>query len=410
MIAKAKSISHGINDLGYITGESRNKKHPERIFHVKDNLLPPGLDAAGIWDSMQLTLAKFKKVKNSVIRIEVSPAPEHTKNFTINDWQKLWDDFINEFDNIELYDKNGKTYSSKTNLKESKGTVQLHLESKSGVPHLHGAFCRIDEQGHINNDHDIHLRAQRAAERVALKRGWTTAAEVRETNIGQVNRDCMETLRSMKSWSWDEYAAILRNKGYEIWELHDNRKILRGYVLKKGNARFKASELGRGRNLMAGKLESTWEKLHATPKTKTVSTPPVIKKPIPTATRPTPVRAQGTTPIPQYTDYRSGTTSYIIDTDGGSRRLFIPEKVMEVFDDEFDYREVANHKELTDLAVALFAGMMSAQAAPSGGGGGSSSDLPWGRREDEDEREWARRCAREAARMIGRKPKVGQKR
>ena len=65
MIAKAKSISHGINDISYITGESRNKKHPERIFHVKDNLLPPGLDATGIWDSMRLTLDKFKKVKNS---------------------------------------------------------------------------------------------------------------------------------------------------------------------------------------------------------------------------------------------------------------------------------------------------------------------------------------------------------
>ena len=38
-------------------------------------------------------------------------------------------------------------------------------------------------------------------------------------------------------------------------------------------------------------------------------------------------------------------------------------------------------------------------AVPSGGGGGSSNDLPWGRREDEDEREWARRCAREAAKM-----------
>ena len=109
MIAKAKSISQGINDLGYITGESRNKKHPERIFHVKDNLLPPGLDAAGIWDSMRLTLAKFKRVKNSVIRIEVSPAPEHTMNFTINDWQKLWDEFINEIDNIELDDKTGMT-------------------------------------------------------------------------------------------------------------------------------------------------------------------------------------------------------------------------------------------------------------------------------------------------------------
>lgn len=194
MIGKAKSISHGINDIRYITGESRNKKHPERIFHVGDNLLPPGLDATGIWDSMRLTLEKSKRVKNSVIRIEVSPAPEHTKDFTIDDWQRLWDDFTDEFDNIELLDKNGKTYSPKTALKGSKGTVWLHLESKSGIPHLHGAFCRIDERGNINNDHDIHLRAQRAAERVALKRGWTTAAEVRETNIGQVNRDCMDVI------------------------------------------------------------------------------------------------------------------------------------------------------------------------------------------------------------------------
>lgn len=256
MIGKAKSISHGINDIRYITGESRNKKHPERIFHVGDNLLPPGLDATGIWDSMRLTLEKSKRVKNSVIRIEVSPAPEHTKDFTIDDWQRLWDDFTDEFDNIELLDKNGKTYSPKTALKGSKGTVWLHLESKSGIPHLHGAFCRIDERGNINNDHDIHLRAQRAAERVALKRGWTTAAEVRETNIGQVNRDCMETLQSMESWSWDEYVARLRSKGYEFWELRDNKKILRGYVLKKGNARYKASELGRGRNLMATNLKA----------------------------------------------------------------------------------------------------------------------------------------------------------
>ena len=28
MIAKAKAISHGINDLRYITGESQHKKHP----------------------------------------------------------------------------------------------------------------------------------------------------------------------------------------------------------------------------------------------------------------------------------------------------------------------------------------------------------------------------------------------
>ena len=121
------------------------------------------------------------------------PAPEHTKDFTIDDWQRLWDDFTDEFDNIELLDKNGKTYSPKNRPQRQQGHGVAASGIKSGIPHLHGAFCRIDERGNINNDHDIHLRAQRAAERVALKQGWTTAAEVRETNIGQVNRDCMET-------------------------------------------------------------------------------------------------------------------------------------------------------------------------------------------------------------------------
>ena len=72
MIAKAKAISHGINDLRYITGESQHKKHPEKIYRVLDNLLHSELDAMGIWNSMQLTLSQHRSIKNSVIRIELS--------------------------------------------------------------------------------------------------------------------------------------------------------------------------------------------------------------------------------------------------------------------------------------------------------------------------------------------------
>jgi hypothetical protein len=43
----------------------------------------------GVWNSMQFTLSRFRPVKNSVIRIELSPSPKHTKDFTIEDWQKL---------------------------------------------------------------------------------------------------------------------------------------------------------------------------------------------------------------------------------------------------------------------------------------------------------------------------------
>ena len=61
-----------------------------------------------------------------------------------------------------------------------------------------------------------------------------------------------------------------------------------------------------------------------------------------------------------------------------------PETGLDVFNDEFDYRETANSRDLTDMAVALFVGMLDVPAVPSEGGG-SSSDLPWGR-EDEDDR------------------------
>ena len=112
MIGKAKSISHGINDIRYISGEPRNKKHPELIYHVKDNLLPCGLDAQGVWDMMKA----HAPMKNNVIRIEISPAKEHTKDFTMQDWQQLWDDFIREFDKIAMADDDGKVYSHNATL------------------------------------------------------------------------------------------------------------------------------------------------------------------------------------------------------------------------------------------------------------------------------------------------------
>ena len=57
-----------------------------------------------------------------------------------------------------------KSVPRPTNLAGSKYSVWLHTESKGEVPHLHAAVCRLDEDGNINNDHNIHLRAQRAAE------------------------------------------------------------------------------------------------------------------------------------------------------------------------------------------------------------------------------------------------------
>ena len=404
MIAKAKAISHGINAIRYITGESQYKKHPEKIYRVLDNLLPSQPDTMGIWNSMQLTLSRFRPIKNSVIRIELSPSAEHTRFFNVEDWQQLWQDFVAEFDKQVIIGKDGKARSCPTNLANSKYTVWLHTESEGGVPHLHATVCRMDEDGNINNDHNIHLRAQRAAERVARKRGWTTAAQVRNSNIHQVNRDCMDTLKSMQSWSWVEYKDALIQKGYAVHERKDGNGILRGYALVNGNTKYKASELGVGRNLMISKLPKTWEKLHYKPQVSASNNQ--SKETRIEQTPESSVSANYT----QYNTYRSGTVSYALNHENQEHHFYIPEKVLDCFNDEFDYRQTANSQELTNMAVAIFVGLLETpNVATGGGGGGSQSDLPW-RDKDEDDLQWARRCARAAIRLLGKKPKPGLKR
>lgn len=406
MIGKAKSISHGINDIRYISGESRNKEHPELIYHVKDNLLPCELDAQGVWDMMKVHAPMDK----NVIRIEISPAKEHTEDFTLQDWQQLWDDFVREFDKIVMTDDDGKVYSHKTNLANSIYTVWLHLESDSRIPHLHAAVCRKDRDGRTNNDHQIYSRAHDAAQAVAIQRGWITAMEIHKANADKVADDLMGILRAMPSWSWSDYVARVMAKGYTLKERKDDKGAIKGYTVGKGKAKFKASELGTGRKLMASKIETTWQKLHCqsetmlvqpVKKTGTKTVTPVVTKPI----------AHRDKPVADYSSWRENTSRYELTHDGETSLLYIPDAAMQVFNDEFDYRETSNWKELTDMAVALFVGLTALDAVPTGsGGGGSNSDNDWCDKKDEDEIERARRCARAAAAHLGKKTKSGRRR
>ena len=357
-------------------------------------------------------------MKNNVIRIEISPAKEHTKDFTMQDWQQLWDDFIREFDKIEMADDDGNVYSHKTNLADSIYTVWLHLESDSRIPHLHAAVCRKDRDGRTNNDHKIHIRAHDAAQEVAIKRGWITAMEIHKANAVKVAEVFMDILRAMPSWSWDDYVARVRANGYTLVERPDDKGGIKGYVVGKGKAKFKASELGKGRKLMVSKIEQTWQKLHGQPETKTVQ--PVGKNRAKTVVPVVPVAAKPVAkpmqhsdkPVADYSAWRENTSRYELPHDGKTSLFYIPDDVMQVFNDEFDYRETANWKELTDMAVALFVGLTALDTVSTGGsgGGGSSNDNDWRDKKDEDEMERARRCARAAATHIGKKMKSGRKR
>lgn len=280
----------------------------------------------------------------------------------------------------------------------------------------------MDERGNINNDHAIHLRAQRAAEKVALQRGWTTAMHVHEDNIPKVSADCMEALRELSVWSWEGYRKRLADKGYKLFLRKDKKDVIRGYVLLKGSAKYKASELGRGRNLTASHIRQTWEKLHpgqdkqkaeqagATPEP--TSTPrPKPSVPNEVRQKPQPVIRQSNPVCGNYISWQPGRQRTEFEYGGKTYSRYLPDRVIDFFNDEFDYRELANWQALQHLAMAYFTLVASPYGEISGGGGGGSqSDLKWGRDPEEDEIDFARRCAREASRRITAQKKSGMKR
>ena len=410
MIAKAKSISHGIRATLYVSGESRNKKHPEKITRICDNFMPQGMGASGIWTEMKFATMDRPDIKNNVIRLEISPAMEHTGDFTVEDWQQLWNDFAAAYDDQTILDKDGKVISVPTNISGSKSSVWLHLESDSGIPHLHAVVCRIDENGNINNDHAIHIRAQRAAEKIALQRGWITAKHIHESRIPQVSEDCMEALRELDEWSWEGYAEKLAAKGYELYLRKDKKDLIRGYVLHKGSSRFKGSELGKGRNLTASRIERTWEKLHPEQTKQESPTPQpsvhneTVQKSQTDAWQPNPI-------YEDYKEWKSDRLHTQFEHDGNVYDRYIPGKVLDCLNDEFDYRELVNWQALQNLAIAYFTLAASPYGEVSGGGGGGSqSDLKWGRDPEEDEIEFMRRCAREASHKLGSQRKSGTRR
>ena len=262
MIAKAKVISHGANAIRYSVDKDKAEI-------VKTNLLPDDISPTAMWARMLALQKKFEDklnryhpLKRNMIRIEVSPTSEETQGWMIEDWQRLADDFIREFDAVDLSAKSKRKSAKATNLKDSQYVVALHRDSKSGIMHLHIDANRIDMRGNVNDAHYIYERAMAAAAKVGQQRGWKDAQEVSLQNKEAITNDCLSVLAKMPYFDWGLYTKCLTQMGYDIKLQSDSKGQVRGYAIKRGNSIYKSSELGKGRCLMPSKIEGTWAKLH----------------------------------------------------------------------------------------------------------------------------------------------------
>ena len=172
MIAKTSTISHGANAIRY----SVNK---EKADIVKANFLPDDISPEAMYGRMMLVQKKFAENINkgrplgrNVIRIEISPSEEESRDWTMDDWERLSNEFIRVFDSIDLSGKTKRASSKQTNLKGSQYIVALHRDSKSGILHLHIDANHVDMDGKINDSHKIGERAVKAANIINEIRGW----------------------------------------------------------------------------------------------------------------------------------------------------------------------------------------------------------------------------------------------
>lgn len=408
MIAKARAISHGANSMRYVVNK-------DKADIIKLHSLPDNVTAESLWARMLLHQAKFlgehpKAIKNNMIRIEVSPTAEETKGWTSADWEKLADDFIREFDSIDLLKESKRAKDRHTNLRNSQYVVSLHRYSKSGILHLHIDANRIDNDGNINNDHNIHIRAMVAANNITKRRGWVQASDISKQNKQEITDACMNALRSMDRFDWNDYVERLKQCGYDVMLQKDSHDVVRGYSIKKGNSTYKSSFLGKSRNLMPSKIEATWKELH---KGILQQDNVVIEKHMKNTSAE--LQTANNARCRNCNEYQAQTlVHHSINLNYRNYEIDIPSDANDILMKEVSLPKNNIFVTINDLqrtAILLFAGYLDAatQMSESSGGGGSTPD-GWGRDKDEDDLEWARRCARMANQMCRPAIKRGNRR
>ena len=411
MIMLARVVPYGGNAVRYALEKEKAKM-------VKVNHMPEGIDPTAIWYMMkhhcqlhQQDRTVGRKLERSMVSFVISPSKEEAKNFTMNDWASLHEETLETLDAVGLIPK-GMSREVKTNFRNSMNVSGLHSDSKSGTLHLHMDCCRVDREGNTNDVHDLHIRAMMAAEIINMRHGWKQPKEIRDMRKAEIAEFCEYTLQKMQEFDIDFYFKMLRMKGYEVTPRYDKSKKLVSYTIGKNASVFKASEIGR--RYMVSQLETTWKKLHPAP------TQVKVKPAAPTITPSSrPIRLYSQTTISTQPKVQSiaqprhvpSFTTFNIDTPIGSKAVEIPNSIKDIFFNEAQIPEdndTATIENVAHVAMLLFAGYIDAATSMSescGGGGGSAPESGWGKKDDEDERQYARRCLKMAHSICKPKPR-----
>lgn len=393
MIAKARSIPHGAAMTNYATKHNRADIVLTRNFDE-------GLTPLAMWGAMETIHQKYepkfrrKPVKNPTLRLEVSPSLEETKGWALNDWYAYALLFLEKLQKDVQAKEGKKKGAGKFNLDRAQLFACLHFDAKSCIPHLHILINRIDLDGNLMNDSFIGDSAVKAAHAINIERGWELPEDIHEAHEKEIAEACYDILRGMSRYDWDSYKYALESRGYNVHEQRDKHGVLHGYTVLRGNSRFKSSTLGKGRNLTATKLEATWKKLHPV-------APSVVKPSSTVGTsqaterKPLTERNSGSQSVAQTMPETPSVFWKILSVDGKRYSIAMPMEAYTAMKDAIEAPdESVPFENVMNVAMLLFMNYVDAATSMSEScGGGGSTPSNWGKDKDDDERDWARRCA-----------------
>lgn len=393
MIAKARSIPHGAAMTNYATKHNRADIVLTRNFDE-------GLTPLAMWGAMETIHQKYepkfrrKPVKNPTLRLEVSPSLEETKGWALNDWYAYALQFLEKLQKDVQAKEGKKKGAGKFNLDRAQLFACLHFDANSCIPHLHILINRIDLDGNLMNDSFIGDSAVKTAHAINIERGWELPEDIHEAHEKEIAEACYDILRGMSRYDWDSYKYALESRGYNVHEQRDKHGVLHGYTVLCGNSRFKSSTLGKGRNLTATKLEATWKKLHPV-------APSVVKPSSTVGTsqaterKPLTERNSGSQSVAQTMPETPSVFWKILSVDGKRYSIAMPMEAYTAMKDAIEAPdESVPFENVMNVAMLLFMNYVDAATSMSEScGGGGSTPSNWGKDKDDDERDWARRCA-----------------
>lgn len=439
MIAKGKSISHGAamteyaknrDKAQFLTSKFMNLEFEETFGIMPDN----------VWSAFKIHAMRHSPVTNSLMRFELAPAKEECKGWTHDEWKAFLDEFIAVMDSIKRVryrDKNGKwkvTDVKPTNLSHSQAIAYLHLNTDDN--HLHFLVNRIDEDGNLNDDTFLLNRAFQAAQIINERRGWKDTL-VRSEEIKKAIRETtFDALKNISEFSWDAFKEAMLNEGLVVKTKESSGEVVSYKVHYQGQKNaYTASQIDR--SLTAAHIADTCQKVwrqNAIEEAKLYMQEYARQHPevqfVEAEDHSEEIEMFKQSDRLSRTSYddkqEDGDTIHHHYQFGFYKCDFSLKRVIEsLLDSEIkqaiteekrdaddDYREILNKNFDFDstfkVAAMLFIGYVDAATSMSEsiGRGGSSCTSGWGKKDDDDE-EWARKCARQAVKMC--KPQMAKK-